>query len=103
MKHNLYVIRDVVSGQSLGLGYAPTDGAFMRDTLATFLRMRPLNELEYYNVGSYDDESMEITSSPKTKCSNEAYKYPETRSKSLSAEDVKRLAEQLQANETKGE
>ena len=99
MKQTVYLVRDVVSGSILATGFAPTDGAFMRDSMAAVLRYRPINELEYYAVGEFDDSSLELVSIPKRKCANDAYKFPETETKKLSKEELLKLASMIQANE----
>lgn len=96
MKHNVYYVRDKVSGSTLGLGYAPTDGAFMRDTMSAFLRYRLLDELEYYHIAYFDDDNHSIQSIETRICSNDAYKFPETNTKSLTKDDVISLAQELQ-------
>ena len=100
MKHNFYLVRDVVSTSILSSGFAPTDGAFMRDSMSAILRYRPLNELEYYQVGSFDDSSLEIVPCPARKCSNDAYKFPETDTKKLSKDDILALAKTLESSDT---
>lgn len=99
MVHKVYVVLDKVSGSVLSLSMAPTDGAFMRDTISGLLRFRPLDELEYRQVAEFDLESFAITPVSQRICKNDAYKMPETDTKKLSKEDIIALANQLQAVE----
>lgn len=100
MLMNVYVVHDCVAGQVVGIGYAPTDGAFMRDGMLPYLRIRQKEELEYYKIGTLDLDSFDLVPCPRVKCSMEAYKFPETKSQSLSADDIKKLAAQLQSSDT---
>lgn len=103
MTQNVYVVRDIVSTQILALGFAPTDGAFMRDTMSAILRMRPISELEFYQVGTFDDVDGSIIPVDRRKCSNDSYKFPETNSKKLTREDILALASSLQNESTSKE
>lgn len=103
MKLGVYVIRDVVSGQCLGTGLSPTDGAFMRDNMVYLLSRRRLEDLEYYHIGSFDEDNFTLESSPKRLCSNEAYKFPETKAQKLSEEDIEKLYQKIQENKSKKE
>lgn len=100
MKQNLYVIRDVVSDSIITIGAAPTDGAFVRDCIAPVLRYKQLSELEYYQIGVWNVESYTVESSPKRLCSMDAYKFPENNTRSLSAEEIQKLAAAIQQKES---
>lgn len=99
MIFNLYSVRDVISGQHIMIGFAPTDGAFIRDNLSSILRLRRIEELEYYKIGTYDDLEGKVISCDKVLCSFDSYKFPETQSKSLSKEDILKLADTIIAKD----
>lgn len=101
MLFNVYGVRDVVSGSFIGVGFSETDGAFMRDGLRNFLQVRPLDELEYYKIGTFDNLEGVLTHVDKVLCSKDAYKFPEAPAKSLSKEDILALASQLQSQTAK--
>lgn len=96
MKFNLYSIRDVVSGTYIGIGFAETDGAFMRDTLQRFLQIRPLDELEYYQVGEFNSDDGKVFAVEKRECSKDSYKFPEAPARQMTKEDVIALANELE-------
>lgn len=95
MTFNLYSVRDVISGQHIMIGYAPTDGAFLRDNLAGLLRIRRIEELEYYKIGTYDDLEGKVVPCDKVLCSFDSYKFPEVNSKALTKEDILKLADTI--------
>lgn len=92
MEFNVYSVRDVIANRVIGIGFAETDGAFMRDGLVKFFSIRRLEELEYYHIGTVDNVTSELKPVPKRLCSMEAYKFPETAARQLSAEEVEKLA-----------
>lgn len=99
MVHNIYKLWDKVSKSTILLGTAPTDGAFLRDTLGQWLRMRRIEDLSYYKIGTWNPDTDEIVGCAPEVCSMDAYKFPENKSQSLSAEDVKKLAEEITRRE----
>lgn len=101
MELNVYSVRDVVADRVIGIGFAETDGAFMRDGLARFFQVRRLEELEYYQVGAIDNVTSLMKPVPKRLCSMEAYKFPEVQSRELSAAEVEKLAASLAAKQNK--
>lgn len=93
MKRNLYVLRDHVSGDFILASSATTDGAFVRDVIAGFVTpFRPLNEFEYYKVGTIDDTNGMLEYTGYERCDNNAYKLPENKTRPLTAEEIERLA-----------
>lgn len=101
MEFNVYSVRDVIADRVIGIGFAETDGAFMRDGLSRFFQVRRLEELEYYHIGTVDNVTSELKPVPKRLCSMEAYRFPETQSRELSAAEVEKLAASLAAKQNK--
>lgn len=95
MKFKIYSVRDLVSGSHIGLGFAETDGAFVRDSLVRFLQIRPRDELAYYHVGYFDNTDGSIEACQATKCDIDAYKFPEAQSRPIDDESANKIAAAL--------
>lgn len=102
MTQNIYIVRDKVSNTTLSMSIAPTDGAFMRDVLPSVLQLRKMDEIEYCQIGTYDTESFTLSVVPSRICPMDAYKFPETDTKSLSEDDILRLAQQITSLRSSG-
>ena len=78
MIYNVYCVRDVVADDTICLFYSSTDGVAVRDNLPALSRVRPVDDLRLYRVGSFDSISMQLhcDSSP-VLVSWEVYKFPE--------------------------
>lgn len=79
MKFNLYAIRDTVADDTLTIFTSRTDGMAVRENLPTLSRMRPKKDLDMYQIGEFDSETMKITETPKRAVSWDAYKFPEVK------------------------
>lgn len=77
MKFNLYAVRDTVADDTLTIFTSKTDGMAVRENLPTLSRMRPKKDLDLYQIGEFDTETMKITETPKRAVSWDTYKFPE--------------------------
>ncbi len=77
MKFNLYAVRDNVADDTLTIFTSKTDGMAVRENLPTLSRMRPTKDLDLYQIGEFDSETMKITETPKRAVSWDSYKFPE--------------------------
>ena len=99
MVQNIYKLWDKVSNSTITIGAAPTDGAYMRAVFPQWTRVHQLEDLAYYQIGTWNPDTDEIKSVPPRLCSMDAYKFPENTTRPLSAEDIKKLAEQISRQE----
>lgn len=81
MKFNLYAVRDTVADDTLTIFTSRTDGMAVRENLPTLSRMRPTKDLDLYQIGEFDSETMKITETPKRAVSWDSYKFPEVKAK----------------------
>lgn len=79
MKFNLYAVRDNVADDTLTIFTSRTDGMAVRENLPTLSRMRPKKDLDLYQIGEFDSETMKITETPKRAVSWDSYKFPEVK------------------------
>lgn len=91
MTMNVYTLKDVISNQTLLLGMAPTDGAFIRDTVAQICSKYRLHEYQVYKVGTFDTDTLMLSPLSASAVSMDSYKYPETPVQPMKPEDVVKL------------
>lgn len=86
MIYNVYCVRDVVADDTICMFYAVTDGVAVRDNLPALSRVRPIDDLRLYCVGSFDSSSMSLNpfTSP-VAVSWDSYKFPEVKGTSAKA------------------
>lgn len=80
MMYNVYVVRDVIADDTICMFYATTHGVAVRDNLPALSRVRPVDDLRLYCVGTFDSLSMKLfcDNSP-TIVSWDSYKFPEAK------------------------
>ena len=78
MTYNVYCVRDTVADDTICMFYAVTDGVAVRDNLPALSRVRPIDDLRLYCVGSFDSSAMSLKSfSCPVSVSWDSYKFPE--------------------------
>lgn len=78
MTHNFYVVFDTVANDTFTSFTAVNDGMAVRDNLPALSRIRPVQDLVLYCVGSFDTVSMDVVSVPRRLVSWDSYKFPES-------------------------
>lgn len=78
MIYNVYAVRDIIADDTICMFYATTHGVAVRDNLPALSRVRPVDDLRLYCVGTFDSISMQLLcdNSP-TLVSWDSYKFPE--------------------------
>lgn len=80
MIYNVYCVRDIVADDTICMFYAATDGVAVRDNLPALSRVRPIDDLKLYCVGSFDSAVMLVKSfSSPVAVSWDSYKFPESK------------------------
>jgi hypothetical protein len=74
---NIYALRDVVADDTKTVFHMKTDGLAVRSILPVYAPKFPLQDLVLYCIGTYDDETMEIKSTPSRVVSWDSYKFPQ--------------------------
>lgn len=98
MERNIYCLRDIISHNVVMIGDASTDGEFVRNVFPSLRAAgRNLDDLQYFQIASYDVESMAVIPCSARLGKNDAYKFPEVHSRQLTAEEIQKLAAQLAA------
>lgn len=87
MKFNLYGVWDATGAEAFTLFASKTDGMAVRENMPTLARIRPIKDLTLYKIGEWNNETMEITPTPKQSVSWDAYKFPEAKSEVKTAEE----------------
>lgn len=87
MKFNIYGVWDAIGAEAITIFASKTDGMAVRENLPTLARIRPVKDITLYKIGEYDNETLEITPTPKQTVSWEAYKFPEGKSEVKTAEE----------------
>lgn len=77
MIYNVYCVRDVVADDTICLFYAVTDGVAVRDNLPALSRVRPVDDLRLYRVGTFDSNKQELVSHDPLLIDWDCYKFPE--------------------------
>lgn len=80
MMYNVYCVRDIVSDDTICMFYATTHGVAVRDNLPALSRVRPVDDLRLYCLGTFDSVSMQLfcDNSPSL-VSWDSYKFPEAK------------------------
>lgn len=80
MTYNVYCVRDTVADDTICMFYAVTDGVAVRDNLPALSRVRPIDDLRLYCVGSFDSSAMFLKSfTAPVSVSWDSYKFPEVK------------------------
>lgn len=87
MKFNIYGVWDAIGEEAFTIFASKTDGMAVRENLPTLARIRPMKDMTLYKIGEYNNETLEITPTPKQAVSWEAYKFPEGKSEVKTAEE----------------
>lgn len=74
---NVYCVRDSVADDSFVTFTALNDAMAIRDNLPALSRVRPVKDLIFYCVGSFDSVSMVLSACPPRQVSLDSYKFPE--------------------------
>lgn len=79
MKQNIYIIYDTVSEDTVVLGIAPTDGAFIRQNKPYLEKINPnfLNDYKLYCIGDFSGVSLSVAGCEKRAVDWTAYNAPE--------------------------
>lgn len=77
MVTNVYSVRDVVADDCFLTFHSKNDGMAIRDNLPALSRVRPLQDLRFYCVGSYDTEKMILEPLEPRFVPLDSYKFPE--------------------------
>lgn len=99
MVQNLYKLWDKVSNSPIDVGAASTDGAYMRSAFPQWTRVHRLEDLAYYQIGTWNPDTDEVKSVSPRLCPMDAYKFPENTSRALSSEEIRKLAEHITRQE----
>lgn len=97
-KGNLYVIIDKVANTPLGVISAPTDGSLIQQHMAGYAATRPMDEFQIVCIGMVDWNTKELLPCDHRIVKNDAYKFPEAKTRPLSEEEIMRLASAIQKN-----
>lgn len=74
---NVYALRDVVANDTKTVFHMKTDGLAVRSILPVYAPKFPLKDLVLYQIGTYNDDTMEITAVPVRVVSWDSYKFPQ--------------------------
>lgn len=74
---NVYALRDVVANDTKTVFHMKTDGLAVRSILPVYAPKFPLKDLILYQIGTYNDDTMEITPVPVRVVSWDCYKFPQ--------------------------
>lgn len=87
----LYSIYDKVSQRYFMPLLAETDGSAIRENLLFATRMKPIDDIEMYQLGDFDQETGLVTSldNPR-KVDFDSYKFPENVAKVIKQTDYER-------------
>lgn len=75
---NLYCVRDKVADNVVCTFTCANDGLAVRENVVALSKVAPLGDLELNRVGTLDEKTLAVSSSPVTVVSWESYKFPET-------------------------
>lgn len=95
MKHNVYQLRDLISNSVLLIGMAPTDGAFIRDTVSQVYSKYRIHEAEVSQIGTFDVETSKLEACPLRICDINSYKRPEMPVQPMREQDVAAVAQHI--------
>lgn len=99
MTFNLYTVRDIVADDCISVGFASSDGAYIRDALPPILSYRRKEDLEVYKIGTFDSSVGYVSPVDKVAVSWDSYKFPENNTKTLTKEQIIELANRLNGKE----
>lgn len=74
---NLYALRDVVADETKTVFFMKTDGLAVRSILPVYAPKFPLQDLKLYCIGTYNDTTMEVISTPNRLIDWDCYKFPQ--------------------------
>lgn len=76
--HKLYGVVDKIDGEYLTVFHAKNDGMAIRSNLPALSRVRPVDDLEFYQIGTFDENSGLVSACPPRSVPKDSYKFPET-------------------------
>lgn len=74
----MYAVFDKIAGKCLCTFSDVNDGMAVRNNAPALSRVAPLQDLQLNCIGSFDDETMSISSCPVVAVSWDSYKFPES-------------------------
>ena len=83
MEHKIYCIFDKVSQSVMTTTQAPNGATCVRENIRFLTQVRPLKDLELYEVGSLDIQSLSITPQEPVLVPWDCYKVPTSKAESL--------------------
>lgn len=83
MEHKLFCIYDTVSKTYMTVTSSPTAQSCVRENIKFLIQTRPLCDLELYEVGSIDVQSMECRFHDPVLISWDCYKAPLSKAEAL--------------------
>lgn len=76
---NVYGVFDKIEGEYLTIFYAKNDGLAIRQNLPALSRVRPVEDLAFYQIGTFSADSGEIKACPARFVPEDSYKFPESK------------------------
>lgn len=77
--YNVYGVFDKIEKEYLSIFYAKNDGLAIRQNLPALSRVRPVQDLEFYQIGTFSADSGAITSCDPRFVPEDSYKFPESK------------------------
>lgn len=98
----IYSVRDVITGQSTFIQLAHNHCAAIRDLFPVVSRGYPLKDVELYEIGKFDENSLEITPCEPVLIPWSDYQFPVSQAENLSllGEDVVKAFEENNKHQT---
>lgn len=98
----IYSVRDVITGQSTFIQLAHNQQAAIRDLFPVVSRAYPLKDIELYEIGEFDENSLKIISCEPVLIPWSDYQFPVSQAENLSllGDDVVKAFEQNKNHQT---
>lgn len=98
----IYSVRDVITGQSTFIQLAHNQQAAIRDLFPVVSRAYPLKDIELYQIGDFDENTLAITPSEPVLVPWSDYQFPVSQAENLSllGDDVVKAFEQNNKHQT---
>ena len=84
MENKVFAIFDNVTGSCMTISASPTPQSFVRENIKFITSVRPLRDLDFYEIGTINNQTLELVPySEKILRSWDCYKVPMSKAESL--------------------